>query len=172
MTKPLTSLKRSCFYLLSFMFSEAGYNVVNKPLIYTTKKSSDFLSFAFDDSAENVWIAAADMSSKDIEKIVNKTRNAIHETLDIPVHVNAILINPTDKPTQTSKISYEQSQKNINASAKDSYILIFNSLQDADDYLQANKNQFQEDISHFPDALSYYEKIVELLNIKLFDEHK
>ena len=157
-------LNRSCFYLLSYMFSEARYNIVNNPLVYPQKTQNAFLSFAFDDSGENVWIAAHKIPSTDMEHIVNQVKEIVHDTLDLPVHINAILIQPTDKPTQTQKISYAQSQKNIQASAKDSYMLIFKTLAQAEEYLMAHPNQIPEDVSHLPATLSYYEAIVTYLN--------
>ena len=98
-------------------------------------------------------------------------KSIIHETLDMPVHINAILIAPTDKPAHTKSISYAQSQKNIQANTEESYILIFNTLQQASDYMQANPNKPQKDISHLPDALLYYEKTIELLNTELYAQN-
>lgn len=157
--------KRSCFYALSLIFSEAYYNVINTPLMYIdSKNSANFLSFAFDDSAEKVWIAGTNISSQDMEKIVNKVEKTIKDSLDIPVHVNAILIEPTDTPKQTKSVSYSQSQNDINANTKDSYILIFKSFKEATEYLQENQNEPQDDISHLNEAETYYEKIVQYLN--------
>lgn len=159
--------QKSCFYLLSYIMSDAQYNTINEPLVYASDTSNGFLSFAFDDTAENVWIAAMDIPSTDLEYIVNTAKTVIHETLDIPVHINAILINPSDKPTQVKHISYAQSQKNIQATISDSYILIFKSIQDAQEYLYANPNQIQSDTPHLPEATSYYDTVIKYLNQEL-----
>lgn len=172
MAKPAFLNKQSAFYALSLVMSEAGYKIVNIPLLFTDKtQTRNFLSVAFDDSCENVWIAGTGISSTDMEHIVNHAKSIIHETLDMPVHINAILIAPTDKPAHTKSISYAQSQKNIQADTEESYILIFNTLQQASDYMQANPNKPQKDISHLPDALLYYEKTIELLNTELYAQN-
>ena len=160
----MPKLKRSCFYLLSYLFSEAKYNVINKPFIYISGTTHAFLSFAFDDSAEKVWIAGMGLSSKDMEKIINELKTIIHETLDLPVHVNGILIEPADTPTQTKEITYTQSQKDIETTPDDSYILIFKSIKEADDYLQANQNPIQKNTDHLPDSFLYYENVINYLS--------
>ena len=161
--------KRSCFYLLSYMFSEAKYNTIYEPLVYISKSTTGFLSLAFDDSAENVWIAAMGIPSTDLEKIVNFAKATIHESLDMPVHINAVLVDPADKPKQTKEISYSQSQKNMMSNIEDSYILIFKTLKEAEKYFQENQNQTQTDITHLPEATSYYKTIVNYLNSKRWD---
>ena len=172
MTKPLNlnnpRINQSCFYALSYIFSEAKYTPINMPLLHFSKTSTDFLSFAIDDSAENVWIGAIGMASTDLEKVISHAKAIINETIgsEIPVHVNAILIKPTDKPTKTEKISYSQSQENIKANTQDSYILVFNSIDEAYEYLQDNKNQIEEDITHLPSAIEFYENVIEYLNDK------
>ena len=162
---PITK-RRSYFYALSLIFSEAEYNIIDKPLLHVHKPNTfTFLPFIFDDSAEDVWIAAMGISSTDMEDIINTVKDTIHKTLDIPVHVNGVLIQPTDKPKQTKTVSQAQSQKDIHANTTDSYILIFQSIAEAAEYFQNNTNPIQEDITHLPDAISYYEKIVNYLNL-------
>ena len=154
----MPKLKRSCFYLLSYLFSEAKYNVINKPFIYISGTTHAFLSFAFDDSAEKVWIAGMGLSSKDMEKIINELKTIIHETLDLPVHVNGILIEPADTPTQTKEITYTQSPHHSQR------YQAFKSIKEADDYLQANQNPIQKNTDHLPDSFLYYENVINYLS--------
>ena len=67
-------------------------------------------------------------------------------------------------PKTNKSVSYSQSQNDINANTKDSYILIFKSFKEATEYLQENQNEPQDDISHLNEAETYYEKIVNYLN--------
>jgi hypothetical protein len=158
------------FHLSAAIFSEAGYNTVHTPLIYTNNDGSqNFLSLAFDDSGQKVWITGFNLTSADMEDIVNKTKKIIHESIDdFPIYINAVLIQPADKPNQTQKISYEQSQKTMNKNNEDSYILIFDNLLDADDYIVSNKNQPVQDTEHLPASYEYYETIVKYLNTRSY----
>lgn len=156
--------KLSAFYMLSYILSEAGYHVINTPLELESDTDHAFLSFGFDDSGERLWVAACGVPSTDLEAVINETRTIVHETLDIPVHVNAILVQPTDKPTHVKQVSYPKSQQNIAASAQDSYILIFKSFKEAEKYLNEYKNTTQENATHLPAAASYYETLVRHLN--------
>lgn len=161
----MPDIKRPNFYLLAYLFAKAGYTVINKPLTYITKKETDFITLAFDDSGERLWVSAMDMSSNKLEGIITQIRTTIQETLDIPVHVNGILITPTDTPKKTQKITYAQSQEFINASDQDSYILIFPSVASAEEYLNNNPNTPQSDSHTYLSAASnYYETITDYLN--------
>lgn len=170
MTKPLNlnnpRINHSCFYALSYLFSEAKYNTINLPLVHITKKATDFLSFAIDDSAENLWIGAFGMSSADLEKILTKTKSVIDEAIgnEMQIHVNAILIKPSDKPTKTEKISYQESEDMMKSDVNDSHILIFNSVDEANEYLQSTPNKIEKDITHLPSAMEFYENVIEYLN--------
>ena len=157
--------KNSFFHLMSFLLSESRYNIINIPLIYKNiNRSTDHVTLAFDDAGENVWVAGIKMSSTDMETIVNDVKEIIHDSVDIPIRINAILVSPLDDIQQIKHITYKESEKLMNTNTDDSYIAMFESIEDADEYLQGLEKTPMEDLETVEAATAFYEKIVEYLN--------
>lgn len=156
----------SIFHCFGYIFSSANFTPVETPIVVKNGKDSSVFTLAHDDSAETLWVAAQGISSNSMLKTLRQIKQLIEETLDATtLHINAILIAPTDTPKKMITTTYAETKKHMNKSTIDSDILIFDSAEAAFNYLQSASSEIIPDNKTVYSAYhEYLQTLVEYMN--------
>lgn len=156
----------SIFHCFGYIFSSANFTPIETPIVVKSAKNSTVFTLAHDDSAETLWVAAQGISSTAMLKTMRLIKQLVEETLDATtLHINAILIDPTDTPKGTIGASYAETKKHMNKNTLDSDILIFDSAEAAFNYLQSAPGVIDSENETVYSAYhEYLQTLVEYMN--------